>query len=84
VSYPHLKPKEKDNDLPTIALDYMFVHGRKKKDEREEEELERGMPTVEIEDSRTKMLLARPMGRSRHSSSSSERPSETFQSCGPR
>ena len=59
VAYPHLKNKGKESEIPIIAIDYMFMLTDKKESIGEGGEEEKGMPTLVIKDSQSKMMFAR-------------------------
>ena len=52
-SYGHAKKVQNEGDVPTIGIDYMYMHSEQEKEE------ERGMPIVVAKDNRTKMIMAR-------------------------
>ncbi len=52
-SYGHAKKVQNEGDVPTIGIDYMYMHSEQEKDE------EKGMPIIVAKDNRTKMIMAR-------------------------
>ena len=52
-SYGHVKKVQNEGDVPTIGIDYMYMHSEQEKEE------EKGMPIVVAKDNRTKMIMAR-------------------------
>ena len=52
-SYGHGKRTTSENDVPIIAVDYMYMHSVQEKEE------EKGMPILIAKDSRTKMIMAK-------------------------
>ena len=52
-SYGHVRKVQIEGDVPTIGLDYMYMHSEQEKEE------EKGMPIVLAKDSKTKMIMAR-------------------------
>ena len=52
-SYGHAKKVQNEGDVPTIGIDYMYMHSEQEKEE------EKGMPIVVAKDNRTKMIMAR-------------------------
>ena len=52
-SYGHVRKVQGERDVPTIELDYMYMHSEQEKEE------EKGMPIVAAKDSKTKMIMAR-------------------------
>ena len=52
-SYGHVRKVQGEGDVPTIGLDYMYMHSD------QEKEGEKGMPIVVAKDSKTKMIMAR-------------------------
>jgi hypothetical protein len=52
-AYPHRKiASDNENGIPTVSLDYMFMADKQEKEE------EKGMPTLVMKDSRTKIIFA--------------------------
>ena len=52
-SYGHSVKKTKEKEIPTIGMDYMYMHSNQEKEE------EVGMPIIVMKDSKTRMLMAR-------------------------
>ena len=52
-AYGHKTEKDKERSVPIVGIDYMYMHS-----EQEAEE-EKGMPTLVIKDSRTKMIVSK-------------------------
>ena len=52
-SYGHSTKKTKEKEIPTIGMDYMYMHSNQEKEE------EVGMPIIVMKDSKTRMLMAR-------------------------
>ena len=48
-----MKKLHNEGDVPTIGIDYMYMHSEQEKEE------EKGMPIVVAKDNRTKMIMAR-------------------------
>ena len=54
-AYGHPRGRHQEKEIPTISIDYMYVHPEQEGDE----EKEKGMPILVARDSRTKMVFAR-------------------------
>ena len=52
-SYGHVKKVQNEGDVPTIGIDYMYMHSEQEKEE------EKGMPIIVAKDNKTKMIMAR-------------------------
>ena len=52
-SYGHVRKVQNEGDVPTIGIDYMYMHSEQEKEE------EKGMPLVVAKDNMTKMTMAR-------------------------
>ena len=53
-SYGHVKKVQNEGDVPTIGLDYMYMHSEQEKEE------EKGMPPIIVaKNSKTKTIIAR-------------------------
>ncbi len=52
-AYGHYVNKDKEKGVPTVGVDYMYMHGEQEKEE------EKGMPIVVMKEDRTKVVLAK-------------------------